>query len=324
MCSIFMELGLKNFLREKECGFEMEIEEIGENIMIAEKEGNFIVFVNEKICLGPMGIAIEDIKSFKMLELKEGDNIKVDKECIFFSDAENIDISDAEIVDLRLSQNLGTLSHKKVRTNLLHIEEFLYNYGKRSGMLPVLFNIGDYIGEFKTESDLKMYNNMYTSLIYPKMISLFEKLIQGRFEKVEFCIRDLIEFGTENNEYSNGFLLGLMTSLIYGGMAYGVNMDGAVMLNRHLMKGIESVNRTENFYTSILNEAVDGGSPKIIKDIIESTITETDSEVLDEELRHLIKFDKLSGTDIICGVYTGIRLMEKDKFRNSIDKLSQV
>lgn len=323
MRSIFLELGLKELLEKRNYFLITMIVDINEKVIITELEGNFIVFVNEKKYLGPMSIAIQSINDFRELGLKLDDRVKFQDKKLYFGNEIVIDISNYQVVDLRFDDRYKRLCEETIKKNLFHIEEFLYRCGKRNGIMPIIFNLGEYISEFKTVSNLNMHNNMYTSLIYTRMISLFEKLIKGRFEKIEYCIRDIIEIGTENNEYSSGFLLGIMTCIIYAAKAYGLDEEGAIKLNRYFLNGLDISNK-ENIYTTFLIEAADGGSPKILKNIVNSIVSENNIEVLDEKLKNLMRFDKIAGTDIICGIYMGMRLLEKEKFRISINNLCRV
>ncbi|MDO5708161.1 MAG: hypothetical protein Q4P31_05970 [Andreesenia angusta] len=322
MGSIFMDLGLKEFLRDKDFSIQAEIIELEEKFMIARVENDFVIFVNEEKYLGPMTMAVEDIDDFRTIKIKEGDTVSFKNNHLILSKEKDIDYSDVEVIDIRLTEKMEVFSEQIVEKNLLHLEEFLYRYGGRTGMIPIIFNLGDYIKELKPASNIKMYNNMYTSLIYPRFISLFEKLIQGRFDKVEFCTRDIIEFGTENNEHSNGFLLGLLTSFVYGGQSYDIDKRGIIALNELLMNWIDE--KTENLYKNILIEAIDGGSHNIISSVVIKIVSESDFDSLDKDLKQLLLFDRFSGTDIIGGIYMGIKLLEQNRFRESLKNLCQV
>ena len=75
MGSIFMDLGLKEFLRDKDFSIQAEIIELEEKFMIARVENDFVIFVNEEKYLGPMTMAVEDIDDFRTIKIKEGDTV---------------------------------------------------------------------------------------------------------------------------------------------------------------------------------------------------------------------------------------------------------
>ncbi len=318
MGSVFMESNLFDIIRN-ENSIDAEIVEIEKNIITAESEYGCIVILNDKNYIGPMSIAAEDVTSFKEYSIRESDKLVLNIDSLAINNKFSIDLSKVESVDLRIQFKEEKMNEDRMSKNLFKLEEQLYILGKRSGMLPVIFNIGDYIKDLESGTGLKMYNNMYTSLIFTRVLSLFEKLIQGRFEKAEHCVKDIIDFGTENNNYSNGFLLGILSAFVYGGKTYGLNEEGIVNLNESLIKGVSM--DTANLYHNMLMESVDGGSPKAILTVIEMILFNDDDEKLKIAIKELLKIDSISGTDVLCGIYFGLKVLRKEKFRESINSL---
>lgn len=318
MGSVFIESNLFDILRS-ENSIDAEIIEIEKNIITAESEYGCIVVLNDRNYIGPMSIAVEEVLNFKEHGIRESDNLALNADSLEIGNRVSIDISKIEPVDLRVQFKEKKMDEAVMSENLLKLEEQLYILGKRSGMLPVVFNIGDYIKDLESGTEFRMYNNMYSSLIFTRVLSLFEKLIQGRFEKAEHCVKDIIDIGTENNNYSNGFLLGILSAFVYGGKTYGLNEDGIVTLNESLIKGV-SID-TQNLYHNMLMESVDGGSPKAILTVLEVILFNEDDEILENAVKELLKIDSISGTDVLCGIYFGLRLLEKEKFRESIESL---
>lgn len=316
MESVFIESNLHGILENK-LKIEADIIELEKDIITAESEHGIILILNDFDCIGPMSLAIEDIEDFKEFGIREKDKIILEKDSLKIDKRLKLEIAEYNVVDLRHQFNEDDIDYDRIKDNLIYVEEILYEHGKRGGMLPVVFNIGDFIRDLESRTGLKMYNNMYTSFMLPKIISLFEKLIQGRFDKAEICIKDLIDVGTENNNYSNGFLLGMMSSFVYGGRGYELDSESIVKLNEHLMKCV-SIDKA-NLYHNMLIESSDGGSPTIILRAIESIIYEENKKDMMGSLAGLLRINIASGTDVLCGIYFGFRLLEKDKFRDSIN-----
>lgn len=310
----YMCINLKNKLDKSE-QIEGYISYVSNSIFtVLTEENDLIYFLNNKKYISPMSIVLEDIGSFKDLNLSTDTKVMFDKDKIII-DSHKIDIELENC--LTWNSNPRLLSQKStekiISNNLLIIEEGIFKYGKHEGIAPVIFNIGEYIEELKSLSDMKIHNNLYSSFISNKIIEFMFRIVNKDIENISITTKNFIGFGPGITPSSDDFLCGFMTSIVYFGMYYDLDLEKIYDLNKDMISEIE-INEEEISH-NLLKHCVKGNTQKMITNLMLSIIYESDEEEVSQSLREAISFGDMSGTDMVCGIYLGIRLMVNENIR---------
>lgn len=275
---------------------------------------DLIYFLNNKKYIAPMSVVLEDLGSFKDLNLTP--DTKVLFECSLISiDSHKfeIDFKNAKPWNTKPELLDKETSEKLIDKNLLIIEEGVYKHGKYEGFAPLIFNIGDYIEELKPLSDLSIHNNLYSSFISEKIIEFIFDIVNNETEDLSKTTSEFLDFGPGMTPSSNDFLCGFMTSLVYLGEHYNLDLEKIIKFNHSLLSDVE-LDKSKMAHNLLIHYSK-GNGQKMIKNLINSIIYEEDKEELCQSIREAISFGDISGTDMVCGVYLGIRLIKNPNIK---------
>ena len=122
---------------------------------VVTDDKELIYFLNNKKYMAPMSMVLEDLGSFKDFNLSTNTKVLFENSHITI-DGHKIDIETkkAKAWNPCVELLLKDTSESMVDNNLLIIEEGVYKHGKYEGFAPLIFNIGEYIDELKSFSDL--------------------------------------------------------------------------------------------------------------------------------------------------------------------------
>lgn len=281
---------------------------------VITEEDELIYFLNNKKYIAPMSVVLEDLCSFEDL------NLTPDTKVIFKHNNITIDSHKIEIgLETAVSWdpkmellNLKT-SEETIDKNLLIIEEGVFKHGKYEGFAPLIYNIGEYIDELKTISNLKIHNNLYSSFISEKIIEFVFEIVNGDLSHISKTTSEFLGFGPGLTPSSDDFLCGFMIGLIYLGSYYNLDLEKIYDFNKNLLKDTEL--DKEEMSHNLLVQYSRGNSQKMIKQFINSMLYETDKEKMCQATREAISFGDISGTDIVCGIYLGTRLIRHENIK---------
>ena len=275
-----------------------------------------IYFLNNKKYIAPMSIVLEDLGSFKDFNLSSDTKVLFDHTHIMI-DAHKIDIETqkAKAWNPGIELLLKETSEDIIDNNLLIIEEGIYKHGKYEGFAPLIFNIGDYIEELKSFSDFQIHNNLYSSFISEKIIEFIFDMVNDKLDDLPTYVCEFIGFGPGITPSSDDFLCGFMIAIIYFADYYDLALDKAYSFNEKLLSEIELDKRKISH--DLLDHYSKGYGQKMVKNLLNSIMYETEKEKICQHIRQTISFGDISGTDMICGIYLGIRLIRSEKFKEN-------
>ena len=279
-------------------------------------QDELIYFLNNKRYMSPMSIVLEDLGSFKDFNLTQDTKVSINKTNILIDSHKiEIELSGAKSWNPQLELLILDTDESIIDKNLLTTEESVYKHGKHEGFAPLIFNIGEYIEELKSLSSFKIHNNLYSSFIFGKVIEFLYDLINNNGRDASKHVSEFIGFGPGLTPSSDDFLCGFMSSITYFSEYYGLDSEKALEFNKRLLGDVE-LNNSEISH-SLLNHYSSGKSQKMIKNLINSIIYERDSEEMTQSVKEAISFGDISGTDMVCGIYIGTRLIRSEKFKKN-------
>lgn len=283
---------------------------------VVTDDKELIYFLNNKKYMAPMSMVLEDLGSFKDFNLSTNTKVLFENSHITI-DGHKIDIETkkAKAWNPCVELLLKDTSESMVDNNLLIIEEGVYKHGKYEGFAPLIFNIGEYIDELKSFSDLNIHNNLYSSFISEKIIEFIFDLVHDNTGNLPSTVAEFIGFGPGITPSSDDFLCGFMVSLIYFAKYYDLDLEKVYRFNTRLLSEIDLDKR--NISHNLLFHYSKGKDQRMVKNLINSIMYETEKEKLCQHIRETISFGDISGTDMICGIYLGARLIRGESFKKN-------
>ena len=282
---------------------------------VITEEDDLIYFLNNKKYIAPMSVVLEDIGSFKDLNLTQDTNFIFKKYKITI-DSHKIEIEIDNCLPWDASPSLPSkeTSEEIIKNNLLTLEEGIFKHGKHEGIAPLIFNIGEYIEELKPLSEMNIHNNLYSSFISNRIIEFIFEIVDKDIGNISNTVKEFIGFGPGVTPSSDDFLCGFMNSLVYIGMYYNLDLEKIYELNKDMISKVE-INKEEISHDLIISSA-EGKAQKMIINLIHSVMYEEDREEVCQSIREAISFGDMSGTDMVCGIYLGIRLVTNKNIRD--------
>ena len=281
---------------------------------VTTDEDELIYFLNNKKYIAPMSVVLEDLGSFNDLNLTTDTKVIFENTLIMIDSHKiEIEINNAKSWNPKLELLEKETSEKQIKRNLLIIEHGVVTHGKYEGFAPVIFNVGDYIEELKSLSDLSIHNNLYSSFISEKIIEFIFKIVNNDLKDIGTTVNEFIGFGPGMTPSSDDFLCGFMASLMYLGKYYELDLEKMYKFNKSLLSEIELDNSEMSH--SLLIHYSKGNAQKMIKNLINSIIYERDLDEMCKSIREVINFGDISGTDMLCGVYIGTRLIKNSNIK---------
>lgn len=315
MKSKYIDYSLKQYIDIKET-VRGRIAEISSDVFTALVEGNLIYFVKDDEYISPMSIVVEEPESFKLKGLSINDEVIFSPEAVSIGGKLEMDTSNAEVKKLDYDEFGEAGDREILERNLRVMEDCIYSNGKHEGIAPVVFEIGDYVEAYRNYLDIKIHNNLYTSLIFEKMIKFMDRMAGGETDGIWNYSGEIIGLGPGITPSSNDFLCGIMNSFIYGGKFFGLNAGKVHRFNEELLLGLEYKRDRISHY--IMKSSIYGKTQRIVADVVASSFSLEDEERYRSKLRTLIKFGDITGTDMLCGIYMGYRTLQSENFREKL------
>ena len=316
MLANYISLDLIDKLREKKI-IEGKISSVLPTLFtVITDDGDLIYFLNNKKYIAPMSIVLEDLGSFKDFNLSRDTKVKFENKYIMIdSHRIEIELDCAQSWNPEMELLLKETSEDIIDKNLSLIEEGVYKHGKYEGFAPLIYNIGDYIEELKSFTDLKIHNNLYSSFISERIIEFVFDVVNNDIDHISKDVCQFIGFGPGITPSSDDFLCGFMIALIYLGKYYDLDLSKVCKFNEDLISQIDLDKKLMSH--NLLFHYSKGDSQKMIKNLINSLIYEPTREETCKHIREAISFGDISGTDMVCGVYIGTRIIRLDSFKKN-------
>lgn len=292
------------------------IAEISGEVFAVLADGNLIYFVKDERYISPMSVVVEESDSFKVNGISINDEVTFSSEKISIGEKLSMDIRCTEVLSLNFEELSENGSEEVLESNLRVVEDCIYSNGKHEGIAPVVFEIGEYVNAYRNYLDITVHNNLYTSLIFDKMIKFMDKMASGEIEGIWNYSGEIIGLGPGITPSSNDFLCGLMNTLIYGGKFFGLSNPKVHRFNEELLLGLEHKRDRISHY--IMRSSIYGKTQKIVAEVVSDMFSLKDEELFRSKLRALIKFGDITGTDMLCGIYIGYRTLQSKKFREKL------
>lgn len=310
----YMDIGLKEYIENKN-RLEGVVAELSSHGFLVTTENNLVYFLTDERYISPMSLVFEEGEPRTKISVNE--KVYFSKDVIIVGFEEHkIWLENTEILELNGISMPESYDREILDENIRVLEDCIYSNGKHEGFAPLIFNIGDYVGELKNYRKVEVHNNLYTSVTFDDVIAFMEKLVSGDIDNIWKYSTDIIGFGPGITPSSNDFICGMMNTLVYAADYYGISKRKVYRLNEEFLLGTNMDSEKVSHY--MMQRSIYGKTQKAVIKVIKYTMVERDRDKYVKSIRELIQFGDITGTDILCGVYYAFRVLESERF---IEKL---
>ena len=269
-------------------------------INIISEDGKFIPIVINNKPMSPFSIKLDKILDFNEI------NIAIGEKIIFkdkYLQGENIRIKydQAKLWDNKVDLKNKIDSLINVIIKLDRVKEYILSEGNKDGIYGLMqFIPYDLCEEVKNNLDP---THLFIKERFIKFINAFE---HSNLEDINELSRKIIGFGPGLTPSMDDFISGIMIANIYVTHMLNSNIENSYKLNAEIVRDIE--NKTTRVSEEMLKQASIGESNEDIRSLIISIVNK-DNHSLDQLLKRVISFGHSSGTDILCGIYIGCKIL---------------
>ncbi len=275
------------------------------SINIINDEGKLIPILVASKPMTPFSIKLKNGLNFEHL------NIAIGEKGIFTKDSfesKNINISyDKSITwDNRINLIANMDTYENIELKLSLIKEFIGDMGNQNGIYKLMqFIPGDIFGV--KEVDIVDQSQLF---IKERFINFIDGFTSHDIEMINTFSKKVIGFGPGLTPSMDDFLSGMMIANLYISHYLHLNIEDAYKLNAEMVKDID--NMTTLVSEDMLKSASVGEANEDIRNLMISLIGTSKDKNLYDLLVRVISFGHSSGTDILCGIYTGSYIILKD------------
>ncbi len=281
-------------------------------INLLSNDGKFISIINKDKPMSPNCIKLSKNIDFTNLDISMGDSVKFRKSSL---DIKNITVNYEE--SLLWDKSVIFITNKDTYENyelkLEMIKDFLLHKGTKNG----IFNLMEFISkEFLVieENNLEDRTKLF---IKDRFLNFIHSFKNSEIHSINSKSKKIIGFGAGLTPAMDDFLSGLMISNIYISHYLGANIEDAYKLNKEIILDID--NKTTRVSEEMLKQSSIGESNEDIRNLMISLIGISTGETLYDLLEKVIDYGHSSGTDILCGIFTGAyTLLEKYKEKENL------
>lgn len=304
-CDISKEI--YNWLREKD--HKGKIHSIFKStINILSDDGKFIPIIVHDKPMSPSSIRLEEKVNFENLNVAIGDIGTFTKD-LFTSRNIKVDYSNALIWDESIKLVSPTVSLENTTKKLEEIKLFILSKGNKNGIFKFLKYISKEFADLGTSYKLddKDINDKAELFIRDRFINFIEAFKNHDITNINTLAKKIIGFGPGLTPSMDDFLSGMMVANLYISYAVGLDIEKAYNINFKIVESIE--NKTTLVSEEMLKQSSKGQANEDIRDLMLAITSNLKEKDLEDLMERVIDFGHSSGTDILCGIYIGSRIV---------------
>lgn len=281
--------------------------------IISENNELITVLSNEKF-LAPNSILLNKRADFYELGVPVGVDIIITKKEIIIDSCDiNIGLTAAKDWDAAPIITYNKASEIDIFDKLKVMEKLIFEYGKLEGIAPILFNIGNLDEDYKLFSNINTKMNQYSMFIIHRLIKFLQNVSSNQIDKISDSVKQIIGFGPGLTPSMDDYISGMMLSLIYLSSYFSLDKNKILNLNKKIVS--TALNKTTRVSEEMLKFSSVGESTESNREFIISILSDSSNEEFINKFMNAIKFGDTSGTDTLCGIYFGFRILLNEKNR---------
>lgn len=279
------------------------------------------ILSNEKP-ISPFSITLNRTNSFIELGINQGMRVVIDNKNLKIKELDfDIDISRVKLWNPKPDFCFAGVQETDFIDRLKTIEDYIFNYGKLDGIAPLVFNVGDYVKDLKLFKNRKVKLNQYCSFILNRFIEYLKTITEYKTKDISDVTKQIIGFGPGLTPSTDDLLSGIMVSFVYLANYYDLDVLKIIELNNKMIKDVLCKTTRESY--KMLKFAARGEVSEHVRALLVSMLNHSTDEEFKSNIINVLNFGETSGTDILCGIYTGFKIMLNEDNRRFLINESQ-
>jgi len=275
---------------------------------IITKNGEIISILSGEKSMAPMSILLNKEFDFIASGFTQGGKVISGKGNIIIKDLEyRINLKMAKIWDSTPVFSYTKDNSTEILRKLDKMEKCIFDIGNLEGIAPILIRFGGITEDFQTSNMMETPLNKYCQFIGDSLERFIYLVMTRDIERIPEASKHIIGFGPGLTPAVDDFICGLMTSLIYMAEYLGRDVSDIYELNRSIVGQIE--NRTTKISEEMLKLASVGKMTEDIGAFLISLLSPVKEKIFINNIKKVLEFGSTSGTDTLCGIYMGCRIM---------------
>lgn len=269
-------------------------------VNLLSEDNKFIPIVIHNKPMSPFSIRLERNLNLKRLGLSIGQEFIIDKQGLKSGNL-IIDFKDIILWDNKICLNFKKDSLENIIAKVYRIKNYIIEKGNKDGIYELMQFIP--FDLYKETGHIIDSNEKFIEDRFKKFVNAF---INNHEDIIEEYSKKIIGFGPGLTPSMDDFLTGLMYSSLYFTHYFNLDINRIYKINSHIVHNIE--NKTTRVSEEMLKQASIGQVNEDLRKLIISILSENNSN-LEVLLGRVIDFGHSSGTDILCGVYIGSKIV---------------
>jgi hypothetical protein len=299
-----------------------QVHSVFKNACNIECEDLFITFLSKGKKMSPMSVILEGVEQvdFNALNITQGLIFEFNKSEIYCREKSLfIDMDNAKTWSSTAEINTFNCLEHELLENIKIVEEGLKTLGKHYAMGPLINMLAGELPELELVSFDKCTFDKNFEFIKDRFLNFIDAVIKADVNNIGFMAQEVIGFGCGLTPSMDDFISGLMIIYIYMGSYYKLNREQIYEFNSKIISS--GLYKTTRVSAEMLKHSSVGEISEAVQSLM-AAIFNINNDKDDENHRNIIKalievirFGETSGTDTALGIYVGLKILIKLKYR---------
>jgi len=306
---------LLEYLKDRE--IEGHIHSVFKNVVnIQTEDDRLIAIIDNKKDIAPMSITSGET-IYSNLSLAKGERVWITGNQ-FTIPGRKITLNMNMSLVWNSEPEKVSMSNRSCDINraLAILEDVITTHGRNTGLVPLMFNINDQFPTIRPYTNETMKMNRYSKKIKSRFCQFIKSVYTLNLSEINRHSNNIIGFGPGLTPSADDLLAGMMISNIYMAEYYDLNSGYVRSINREIIRGIKD-KTTDISYEMLRNASGGKGSDKVKQLIRAILIGEVN---LKEKIISVIDHGGESGSDMLTGIYLGMRIINDEALRRKLQK----
>jgi hypothetical protein len=289
------------------------IHSVFENVINISMEQHLYTLANPSVGIGPRTALFEQNWNLRAVGFEQGQEVVFEDErlkCV--SNGKEIMYHPLRIWDSSPILSYKPLSKHEIQRNLDSFAKIIFDRGDLDSISPLLHVISrQYVWEDLFSKTTRAYADLHMLFIEKRMERLVKVVSKRKWYEVSEAVRDVVGFGPGLTPSTDDLIVGMMLAVLYTATD---KQEMSLVLPRF----ISAIgNRTTDISKTVLENAALGKTTEDIRNLLLSIVDADAPRGLDVAASRVMAIGKTSGTDLMTGIYIGLKLNMKKE--NDLD-----
>lgn len=264
--------------------------------------------------MSPMSLVVEGPVDFKKLDLSRNMPVAFSPEAIAFGNSSpGIGLGDSRRWFPGVAAPIEKCPEKDLLKNLTVLERGIEAYCKHGGIGSIVGMLGVEMPELGLVT-MEIYpEDKIVRFIKSRFLDFIHAVACGDTGSAADRAASVIGFGPGLTPSMDDFIGGIMVSLVYLAGYYDMEPERIYHFNRQLISGAPG--KTTGISLEMLKHSAEGETNDAVRTLMLAVLGGSGEEDILDSLKRTVNIGETSGSDIILGLYVGLKILTNFKFR---------